>query len=167
MRWLSTIVTGKTFLFATCNVFWTTKEWKLFLRIIHFFVSLPSTGEVSHMGFAILGKTYIFEGNQRTELWNTNHRIKKISLIGLNWQISIIPELIRMVLRLWNTTQSNHRRTKPTLRMCNVTFSLKSRSCDTITVDRWEILYTIYHVLLIPMEATTIEPLGINKRDEL
>lgn len=88
-----------------------------------FFVSPPSTREVSHMGFAVFGKTYILEGNQRTcKLWTTNYGIKKISLIGLNWQLSMImPELTGMVLRLWNTTQGNHRRPKPTLRMCNVT----------------------------------------------
>ena len=33
----------------------------------------------------------------------------------------IMPELTRMVLRLWNTTQGNHKRPKPTLRMCIVT----------------------------------------------
>ena len=117
MRCLSTIVTGKTFLFTTCNVFWTTKGWKWFLRIIHFLSPHPPPAK-----FPMWDSLPLAEGNQRTELWNTNHGIKRISLIGLNWQISMImPELTRMLLRLWNTTQVNHKRPKPTLRMWIVT----------------------------------------------
>lgn len=65
MRCLSTIVTGKTF-YSPHVMFSGQQKGEMIFKDNTFFVSPPSTREVSHMGFAVFGKTYILEGNQRT-----------------------------------------------------------------------------------------------------